>query len=72
MTVLEKRLLARMQKQGLPITFSMGILTCITAPSSMDVLFKRADELMYAAKKQGKNAIRYGTFENQQSSHQQS
>jgi diguanylate cyclase (GGDEF)-like protein len=44
-----------------PITFSMGVLTCNTAPASVQDTLHLADELMYTAKRSGKNCIEYGS-----------
>jgi diguanylate cyclase (GGDEF)-like protein len=51
-----------MQKKGWPITFSVGILTCRTSPHTADELIKMADNLMYAAKADGKNTVKYATY----------
>jgi PleD family two-component response regulator len=45
-----------------PVTFSMGVLTCSAAPPTTDELVKMADELMYAVKRGGKDAIKYSTY----------
>ncbi len=56
------RLLEEMQLEGWPITFSIGVLTCYTAPDSTEDLVKRVDELMYAVKLGSKNGISYATL----------
>ena len=53
--------LREMERNGWPITFSMGALTC-TVPVDVDELIKRADNLMYRVKRSGKNAIEYATL----------
>jgi diguanylate cyclase (GGDEF)-like protein len=40
-----------------PVTFSMGMITYRSLPESVDSLIKEADDLMYAAKRNGKNKI---------------
>jgi diguanylate cyclase (GGDEF)-like protein len=45
------------------VTFSIGALTCLSAPGSMDDLLEKADQLMYEAKRGGKDAIRSATYE---------
>jgi diguanylate cyclase (GGDEF)-like protein len=45
------------------ITYSMGALTCLAPPPSVDVLIARADNLMYEAKRNGKNAIRLALYD---------
>jgi diguanylate cyclase (GGDEF)-like protein len=39
------------------VTFSMGAVTFNTPPESVDTLLEPADAMMYAAKKNGKNAL---------------
>ncbi len=50
------------QQENWPITFSMGILTCAVAPLNVDELLHLADQLMYDAKKEGKDTSCYGTY----------
>jgi len=50
------------QQMNLSITFSVGMLTCNVAPSTIDDLIRKADELMYLAKSDGKNAVKYSTY----------
>lgn len=52
-----------MRLNGWPVTFSIGVLTCVDAQIPMDELIKRADGLMYFVKRNGKNAIAYEVFE---------
>jgi diguanylate cyclase (GGDEF)-like protein len=59
---LRDRLRERMRKEGLPITFSFGVLTCLKPPPSVDGLVQLADEQMYVAKNSGKNAIQAATY----------
>jgi len=47
-----------------PVTFSMGALTCNAAPSSVQDTLHLADQLMYTAKRNGKNRIEYGSYPN--------
>ena len=44
------------------MTVSIGALTCFSAPSNMDQMFRLADQLMYRAKKTGKNTICYQAY----------
>jgi diguanylate cyclase (GGDEF)-like protein len=55
-------LLEEMSKNNWPVTFSMGVLTCIKTTQTSDELIKRADELMYWAKKNGKNSVQYSVY----------
>jgi diguanylate cyclase (GGDEF)-like protein len=56
---IRKNLLAAMQKNNWPVTFSFGAVTFTEIPSSVDKMIQKADELMYAAKRAGKNNIKY-------------
>ena len=47
-----------MQKNGWPVTFSIGVVTFIDPPSTVDEILKASDHLMYVAKNNGKNTIR--------------
>jgi PleD family two-component response regulator len=51
-----------MRQNNWLITFSIGVMTCIAVPDTTDELVKAADELMYAVKRNGKNAIKYSTY----------
>lgn len=58
---IQKGLLEEMQKSHWPVTFSIGVLTCLDAPLSIDEVIRTADDLMYSVKRDGKNAIIYST-----------
>jgi diguanylate cyclase (GGDEF)-like protein len=53
-----RRLLDAARAGGWPVTFSIGVVTFDTPPASCDEMLQAADDLMYAAKRHGKNAIR--------------
>ena len=55
-------LLEEMRLGNWPITFSIGVLTCIAAPHTTEELVRMADELMYSVKHDSKNAIKYSTY----------
>jgi diguanylate cyclase (GGDEF)-like protein/PAS domain S-box-containing protein len=55
-------LLAEMQKNGWPVTFSIGVLTCVATPESGSQLIRMADQLMYLVKNSGKNGVRYAIY----------
>jgi diguanylate cyclase (GGDEF)-like protein len=59
---IQSGLLLEMRNQRWPITFSVGVLTCSAMPASTEELVKIADELMYQAKRDGKDAIRYSIY----------
>ena len=48
-----------MQKNGWPVTFSIGVVTFISPPATVDEILKKSDNLMYSAKNNGKNTIKY-------------
>ena len=52
-------LLDKMRKGKFPITFSIGVVTYLRSPSSVDEIVKIADNLMYTAKREGKNRIKH-------------
>ena len=59
---LQSILLEEMQKHHWSMTVSIGALTCLSAPSNMDEMFRLSDQLMYKAKKAGKNIICYQVY----------
>jgi len=48
-----------MRKQEWPISFSMGVVTFTSPPSTADEILQISDGLMYAVKNSGKNGIKY-------------
>ncbi len=60
-------LTAKMQANNWPITFSMGSLTCESAPDSSEDLIEMADQLMYVVKNSTKNNVRFSTFKGERS-----
>jgi diguanylate cyclase (GGDEF)-like protein len=57
-------LVNKMRESNLPITFSIGAVTFLSAPQSTDEMLHQADKLMYEVKESGKNEIAYLTLEN--------
>jgi diguanylate cyclase (GGDEF)-like protein len=55
-------LLEGMRQKNWPVTFSIGVLTCCATPDTTEELVRITDGLMYAVKRDGKDAIRYGTY----------
>jgi diguanylate cyclase (GGDEF)-like protein len=62
MSKLREQLLAAMQSADLPVTFSIGVITCQKPPAHPQLLLKAADALMYQVKHHAKNDIRYDYF----------
>ncbi|MCC5638684.1 GGDEF domain-containing protein [Nostoc sp. CHAB 5844] len=56
---LQKTLSSAMQEQNWPVTFSIGAITFIKPPASVTEMIERADNLMYSAKKKGKNLLHH-------------
>lgn len=55
-------LLQEMRQNNWPITFSIGVLTCMAVPDTAGELVEMTDELMYLVKRNNKNAIKYSTY----------
>ena len=53
---------AEMEKQAWPVTFSIGAVTFIRSPASVDDLIRLVDELMYKVKREGKAGVRHEVF----------
>jgi len=51
-----------MQRHGWPVTFSIGVATFTSPPSTVDETLRISDQLMYSAKNNGKNSIQYEVF----------
>lgn len=51
-------------KDDWPVTFSVGMVTYMLPPASVDEMVKKADNLMYAVKLAGKGAVRHEVVEN--------
>jgi len=60
---LQLSLLEKMEFNHWEITFSIGVLTVLSMPESVDKLVSLTDAVMYEVKNKGKNAIQYATFE---------
>jgi diguanylate cyclase (GGDEF)-like protein len=61
LTRIQQGLSQEMYQSNWPVTFSIGVLTCLDTTPSVDEVIKRADEVMYSVKKNGKNAITFAT-----------
>ncbi len=65
---LRHKMITTMNENGWPLTFSIGVLTCVSTPPSVNELIKRADTLMYSVKKSGKDGIAYSLYTEDQDS----
>jgi diguanylate cyclase (GGDEF)-like protein len=51
-----------MRNHGWPVTLSIGVVTFKSPPSAVDETLRISDQLMYTAKNNSKNSIRYEVF----------
>jgi diguanylate cyclase (GGDEF)-like protein len=59
----QKNLMEAVEKNGWSVTVSLGAVTFLTPPPSVDAALSRADHLMYRAKQAGKNQIKFEVWE---------
>ena len=59
---IQKVNLDTMEKNEWPVTFSIGVVTFVSPPSTVDEMLKISDGVMYSAKKNGKNEIKCEMF----------
>ncbi len=59
---LNVQLIDAMQKKNWPVTFSIGAMTFISPPDSVDDMVAKVDAIMYSVKKAGKNNMRFEVF----------
>lgn len=62
MLKVREQLLLLSEKSNWPTTFSIGVITCVDSKCDLEEIISRADKLMYAVKKSGKDAVLYETF----------
>lgn len=65
---IQKNLLDIMERNGWPVTFSIGVATFLSPPSTVDEMVGIADNLMYSVKSSGKNKVKYEVFGQQENS----
>lgn len=58
-TRLQSTLLEATEKRGYPVTFSIGIITYLVTPPSVQMMLDEADKLMYRVKASGKNNFQH-------------
>jgi diguanylate cyclase (GGDEF)-like protein len=57
-----RTLIGEMERQAWPVTFSIGAITFVRPPASVDDLLRRVDELMYRVKREGKAGVKHEAF----------
>ncbi len=55
-------LLDQMRMNGWPVTFSIGVATFLALPASQQEMIRMIDDLMYSAKKDGKDGIKSSVY----------
>lgn len=60
---LQSALVEKMKINEWAITFSIGVLTVLSMPESVDQLVSMTDALMYDVKGKGKNAVQYSVYD---------
>jgi diguanylate cyclase (GGDEF)-like protein len=56
---IQNELLEQMHSHNWPVTFSIGVVTFVDPPASVDAMIYAADALMYTVKSNSKNGVRY-------------
>jgi diguanylate cyclase (GGDEF)-like protein len=59
LTHLQGHLLSAMHRKNVPVTFSIGVVTFRSVPTTVSEVVRHADDLMYAVKKGGKNQVKF-------------
>lgn len=54
-----RRLLDLAREHGWPVTYSIGVITWDEPPADVDGMLRAADDLMYSAKRNGKNRVQH-------------
>jgi diguanylate cyclase (GGDEF)-like protein len=60
---LRQLLMAALKNRGWEVTFSVGAITFISPPMSVDSMIKSVDQLMYTVKTSGKDRIQHEIYE---------
>ena len=59
---IQQDILDRMNQNHWTVTFSMGALTCIATPQTINEIIKMADDLMYSVKHDHKNGVKFSIY----------
>jgi diguanylate cyclase (GGDEF)-like protein len=60
---LRQLMMSAMQARGWDVTFSVGAITFVSPPMSVDSMIKAVDHLMYTVKNSGKDRIQHEVYE---------
>jgi PleD family two-component response regulator len=60
---MQMKLSEEMKSAGYPVTFSIGVITFITMPETVDAAFEMADRIMYSVKTSGKDGVSFAAAE---------
>jgi len=63
---LQRLLLDRMKARGFAVTFSIGAVSVLAPPPSLDAVLAAADQLVYGVKYGGKDGIQYEVYTGEQ------
>lgn len=59
---LQTKLLTAMERRAFPVTFSIGAVTFVRKPNSVDEIIQKVDDLMYEVKRRGKNNLNHELY----------
>src|SRR5207247_8076101 len=62
MSKLRSKLLSVMEQNGWPVTFSIGLMTFLSPPVSVQAMIHQTDTLMYDVKQSVKNMIKHDVW----------
>ena len=62
LTKIQSEILTGTKSSNWPVTISIGVLTCVSAPPGTQEVIGMVDDLMYSVKHTGKNAIKFSIF----------
>jgi diguanylate cyclase (GGDEF)-like protein len=65
-TKIQSRLENMTRENKWPVTFSIGVVTCIKMPPTVDKLIELGDQIMYSVKHTSKNGINYSLYAGQE------
>ena len=52
----------RVPEDNSPVSFSMGVVTCVDASLALEDILEMVDDLMYSIKRDGKAGIKYSVY----------